>query len=175
VIVDACQAEAIFNIVANREAARRSSRRFLDNLSRRARTSYILATRKGERAAENSRLEHGLLTYALLRGLGAPDLSQPAGLGLDGIPPNADLDGDGWIQADELRRYAGKVVPMLAEHFQGQGRGIPTQSIPEPPASIAADIDDEGGAFRLVETPAARPKTGASRPIHNPPQPSPSP
>ena len=152
VIVDACEAEAIYDVVDNRTSARRAFHRLVDDLSHRARTSYILATRRGERSAEPAELEHGLLTYALLRGMGAPELKPAAELDIFRARPGADLDGDGWIQADELRRYAGEVVPALADRFQGPSRGGATRGLPEPPASLASDVDNSG-SFRLIEAP----------------------
>ena len=118
VIIDACQAEAIYDNMRDRTRARRTFEKMADAASHQARTSYILATRRGEREAEPRELEHGVLTYALLRGMGERDLRQPAGLRIFEEHPTADLDRDGWIQADELRRYARLTVPVLAERFK---------------------------------------------------------
>ncbi|MBY0396831.1 MAG: caspase family protein, partial [Thermoleophilia bacterium] len=65
VIVDACQADAIFD-----DQQVRNIRRWMEVRSRRARTSYLMAARRGEPALEYEGLQHGLFTYALLRGLG---------------------------------------------------------------------------------------------------------
>ena len=70
VIVDACQAEALFEDPGVRASVQRRIRRLAERDAHPARTSYILATRRGERAAEAEELEHGLLTYVLLRGMG---------------------------------------------------------------------------------------------------------
>ena len=152
VIIDACQAEAIFDDLRSRSVARRAFQQMADEAAQKARTSYILATRRGEREAEPRDLEHGLLTYSLLRGLGESGLRRPAGLAIFDEFPTADLDRDGWIQADELRRYARLTVPALAERFEGATRGEAGSPAPEPSASIAADVDD-ASSFRLIPSP----------------------
>ncbi len=158
VIIDACQAEAIFDDLRGRSVARRAFQRMADDAAQKARTSYILATRRGEREAEPRELEHGLLTYSLLRGLGATGLRQPAGLAIFDEFPSADLNRDGWIQADELRRYARLTVPALAERFEGATRGEAGSPAVEPSASIAADVDD-ASSFRLIPSPRGAGRT----------------
>ena len=69
IIIDACQAEAIDN-----DPRVRRIRQVLETDTHRARTSYLLAARRGEPANESALLEHGLLTYVLLRGMEAPGL-----------------------------------------------------------------------------------------------------
>src|SRR5207253_9978203 len=64
VIIDACQAEAIFTDPRVQRIQEK-----IDDGAHRARTSYILAARLGEPANEVQALEHGLLTYLLLRGM----------------------------------------------------------------------------------------------------------
>ena len=64
VIVDACQAEAI--LVDPQVAA---IQKWMEIGSRRARTSYLMAARRGEPALEVEPLGHGLFTYTLLRGM----------------------------------------------------------------------------------------------------------
>ncbi len=66
VIIDACQAEAIFR---DPEVGR--IRKYVAQDSRRAKTAYVLAARRGEPANEVTELKRGLLTYVLLRGMGA--------------------------------------------------------------------------------------------------------
>lgn len=78
VVVDACQAEALFDDPAVRALVQRRIRSSAERDAHPARTSYILATRRGERAAEAEELEHGLLTYVLLRGMGEPGLRRSA-------------------------------------------------------------------------------------------------
>ena len=113
VIVDACQAGSILE-----DPAVRNIRRQVERGSRKARTSYLLAARRGEPASEADALEHGLLTYTLLRGMGATNLRRiPDDLG--GFPgrPSADLDGDGLVTSDELVSYTGETLPRLARMF----------------------------------------------------------
>ena len=110
VIVDACQAGAILE-----DPAVRNIRRLVDRGSRKARNSYLLAARRGEPANEADALEHGLLTYTLLQGMGATGLKRiPDDLG--GFPgrTNADRDGDGLVTSDELVAYTDETLPKLA-------------------------------------------------------------
>lgn len=115
VIVDACQAEAIYedpNIEKIHQA--------LNLDSHRARVSYLLATRRGEAATESDILEHGLLTYTLLRGLQAPGLkSLPSGLEVAGFrdPGKADWNNDGIITTSELARFVEFSLPELSRQF----------------------------------------------------------
>jgi hypothetical protein len=103
-----------------RRQVRQSIRRAADRETHTAKTSYILATRRGEReqAVESTRLEHGLLTYVLLQGMGKRDLRP-----LEPRPeifrqyPTADLDGDGQVTTGELRQYADMAVPVLIDQF----------------------------------------------------------
>ncbi|MHB1561357.1 MAG: WD40 domain-containing protein [Isosphaeraceae bacterium] len=158
VIIDACQAEAILDVVEGRAGRmRRAYRRHIDELSHRARTSYILATRRGERAVEATELGHGLLTYTLLRGMGAPGLARPAGLEIFEKNPSADSNRDGWIEAAELRDYARLTLPVLVDRFRGRLRGGPQPESPEP-TSLAGDVPP-AASFLLIPAPR-----GASRP-----------
>ena len=68
VILDACQAEAIIEDPQVAEI-----QKWMEIGSRRARTSYLMAARRGEPALEVDPLRHGLFTYTLLRGMGAID------------------------------------------------------------------------------------------------------
>jgi hypothetical protein len=152
VIVDACQAEAIYNRLEERNWARTELNRLHDALSRRAHTSYILATRRGEREPESKELGHGALTYALLRGMGEREgKAPPAVEAIFAQHPSADLDGDGWINTSELERYARLTVPRVAAEFKGKERG------PEPApagerASVAGDFD-QAASFPLIAVP----------------------
>jgi len=113
VIVDACQAGAILD-----DPAVRNIRRLVDRGSRKARNSYLLAARRGEPATEADALAHGLLTYALLRGMGASDLKAiPEDLGGFPGPPTADSDRDGVISTDELVAFADDTLPRLTRMF----------------------------------------------------------
>ncbi len=115
VIVDACQAESIDDDPRVREI-----RRLMERTSRRGRTSYLLAARRGEAALEANLLQHGLFTYALLRGLQANDRSGEAEkrVGALGLPPNADFDRDREVSTDELDAYARLALPKLASLFR---------------------------------------------------------
>jgi WD40 repeat protein len=113
VIVDACQAEAI---LADPQVE--AIRKWMEISSRKARTSYLMATRRGEPALEIEPLRHGLFTYTLLRGMGeiSPREERPEIARLK-LRPNADFDGDGVISIAELDAYAKEVLPPIAELF----------------------------------------------------------
>lgn len=114
VIVDACQSEAILS-----DPQVTAIRKWMEVGSTKARTSYLLAARRGEPALEVDPLRHGLFTYALLRGLNALDPAQPEPKELADLqaPPNADFDGDGELSTGELDAYAKQVVPQLSARF----------------------------------------------------------
>ncbi len=151
VIVDACQAEAIFR---DPEVGR--IRKFMAEHSRQARTAYILAARRGEPAKEVTELKRGLLTYILLRGMDAR-LSGPR---LDMIPifrriPDADLDLDGMITTRELRRYAELTLPPLAKHYpdlvrRGEGDRDAPDGVKDDTLRQALDFESEDVSFPLV-------------------------
>jgi hypothetical protein len=159
VIVDACESEAIFDDMNNRRAFRRQAER--DARAAAARTSYILATRRGEREAETPALAHGLLTYTLLRGMGRPGLRVPdPDVEIFSKIPTADLDRNGWIETAELQEYARRTIPALAERFPGTVVRGPDQT--QPAQSEAANVldpaFDRSGSFPLVAAPdTARP------------------
>ena len=122
-----------------------------------ARTSYILATRRGEReqAAESELLEHGLLTYVLLRGMGDTDLRKlKPELPIFTQYPTADLDRDGWVATGELRQYSEMIVPTLIERYpelvlRGP-RGNPDRN---PRAALSQD-SEASFSFPLIEAPS---------------------
>ncbi len=159
VIVNACEAEAIFDNLESRRAFRQYAHRE----AREARTSYILATRRGERTGETSELKHGLLTYTLLRGMGKSGLGPVPDLEIFREYPNADFNRNGWIETAELQEYARRTIPALAERFPGLLRG----TAPARPDASEADAvlspgSDESASFPLVESP--RPDRPAARP-----------
>ena len=108
VVIDACQAGAIFD-----DQGVRRIREKVDDGAHRAGTSYLLAARRGEAANEAVELRHGLFTHLLLRGMGANDLEDEPG----GRLGNADLDGDGEITTEELRQFVIDQMPRLASRL----------------------------------------------------------
>ncbi|MDG3005780.1 caspase family protein [Paludisphaera mucosa] len=151
VIVDACQAEALFDDPVVRLKQRRAIRNAAEEDAYPARTSYILASRRGERAGEAERLKHGLLTYTLLRGMGRNDLGPTPDLAMFERRPTADADGDGWVETEELRQYADLTLPTLSQAFPELVlRGAPG------PARAAADAvsrdAEQTTSFPLIKT-----------------------
>jgi WD40 repeat protein len=147
VIIDACQAEAIFN-----DPGVRRIEQALEKDTRRARTSYLLAARRGEAANESALLEHGLLTYVLLRGMQAPGLRPlPFRLAPFEEIPSADRDGDGFVTSLELRDYTDQTLPVLASRLPD----LVQRAGPIPPATTPAGAPlhlqgSEGSGFRLI-------------------------
>jgi WD40 repeat protein len=145
VIIDACQAEAIFN-----DPGVRRIEQALERDTRRARTSYLLAARRGEAANESAILEHGLLTYVLLRGMKAPGLRPlPVPLAPLDEMQSADGDGDGYVTSVELREYADRALPVLASNLPDlmQRAGQPVVNLQAAPLHIQGA---EGSGFRLI-------------------------
>ncbi len=114
VILDACQAEAIDD-----DRGIRRIQELRDSGSQRAMTAYLMAARRGEPASETAALAHGLMTFALLKGMGMgePGLKAPPAMAAILDIPNADRDDDGMVTTDELRWYSSRVVPKLAASF----------------------------------------------------------
>jgi WD40 repeat protein len=167
VIVDACQASALFDDPRVRGDVRRSLRRIAENDAHQARTSYILATRRGERqerAQEAEVLRHGLLTYVLLRGMGETGLSVlnpelPAFLKY----PNADLDRDGWVDTGELRQYSDLTVPALIDRLPRLAVRGPMEPPDSSPFSAVSQESETTFSFPLVEAPAPSVTSGESQ------------
>ena len=110
VIVDACQAEAIFD-----DAQVKEIRKWMEIRLRRARTSYLMAARCGEPALEIEGLRHGLFTYTLLRGMGTGALDrshEPGEITRLNLPEDADFNHDGIITTGELDEYARRSSPQ---------------------------------------------------------------
>jgi WD40 repeat protein len=150
VVIDACQAEAIGD-----DPGVRQIQEMIDNGAHRARTAYLLGARRGEPATETSALAHGLMTYAILKGLGQNDLETVSGLSVFADLPNADRDRDGMITTDELHWYTDLTVPRLANQFpmlvqrSGAGGDIkfkPTANLGQAPRLQASDT-----SFPLLE------------------------
>ena len=128
VIVDACVAESIYDDPGVRGRNRFSVRKTLDNEAYKARTSYILATRRDERSIEPAVLKHGLLTFVLLHGMGATGLTDARDLPIFQQFPTADFDSNGLIDTGELQRYVRATVPPLAQRFPAINlRGLPNR------------------------------------------------
>ena len=148
VVIDACQAAAIFD-----DPAVERIRRKVDDGAHQARTSYLLAARKGELAGESTVLKHGLMTYLILLGMGAPDLETAPG----GPLGNADADRDGVITTEELRQYLDVNLPVLSDRVSvGLPRanprsGGPPQRAPTDPAQA------QGGTATFPVTRLPRP------------------
>ena len=121
VIVDACQAESILD-----DPKVRAIRKWMELSTRRARTSYLMAARRGEPALEVGRLAHGLFTYALLRGMRAvKPADEPKEVVALGLPSDADLNRDGIVSTDELDAYARQVLPAALQHLSPADRRPP--------------------------------------------------
>jgi hypothetical protein len=148
IIIDACQAEAIYN-----DPRVRQIRQALEKDTHRTRTSYLLAARRGEPANESAMLEHGLLTYVLLRGMEAPGL-HPLPMRLPPFEelPNADGDGDGIVTTRELRDYADRMLPLLASQLPDLAQRSGLVGSPTPPGPVRVQAS-EGVAFPLIRLP----------------------
>lgn len=165
VIVDACQAEAIYN-----DPGVRTIQRVMETDAHKARVSYLLAARRGEPANESSVLEHGLLTYVLLKGMQAPGLRNPdVALPVFDEYPTADDDRDGIVTTRELRLYADRTLPVLAGQLPDLARrsgrvgtGTPSDALPQrPPASDPLRFRaEEVAAFGVATVPKAPQRGG---------------
>jgi WD40 repeat protein/uncharacterized caspase-like protein len=155
VIVDACQAESILD-----DPKVRAIRKWVEVASRRARTSYLMAARRGEPALEVAPLQHGLFTYALLRGMRAVEsLQEPKEVAALALPDNADFNGDHVISTDELDAYARQVLPRLSGVFPrliaGRRnavvpRNAPPQAGANPPFDQALRLEGGEASFPLI-------------------------
>ena len=154
VVVDACRTQ---DIAADRKL--RGIRAAVDEQSHGARTTYILAARRaGQLVGEVEALEHGVLTYVLLRGLAAPGLaSPPEALAVSGLGRGADADADGVVTADELGAFADENVPGLVRGFYptlvqraGPGGVRSSAEAARPPAGAVPELAAEPGSFPLL-------------------------
>ncbi len=113
VIVDACQAEAILT-----DPQVEAIRKWMEIGSRRARTSYLMAARRGEPALEVEPLGHGLFTYTLLRGMREiGPKEEPEEIVSLKLRRDADYNGDGLITTAELDAYVKETLPPIADLF----------------------------------------------------------
>ncbi|MBX6315949.1 MAG: caspase family protein, partial [Isosphaeraceae bacterium] len=153
VIVDACQSEAIFD-----DAAVGRIRESLDSGAYRSRTAYFLAARRGEPAYESPALEHGLLTYVLLKGMGHRRLKPVDEVTIFQALPTADRNGDGLVTTDELRWFTDATLPPLAAKLPTllQRSGAGGRPLPERPNEAIGQAPRLQGmevSFPLVEVP----------------------
>jgi hypothetical protein len=159
VIVDACQAESILDdqqVVA--------IQKWMEVGARKARTSYLMAARRGEPAFEVDPLGHGLFTYTLLRGLGAMDPQHDAQeIKKLGLPPNADFNGDGILSTGELNAYVDENLKVIARVFPdlvvSRQAELPADK-PRIPASELVQhpvLQSFGAPFPLVPLSARKP------------------
>jgi WD40 repeat protein len=153
VMIDACQAEAIGD-----DPGVRQIQESIDGGAQRAKTAYLLAARRGEPANEQAALKHGLMTYAVLRGMGDTRLEAlPDWKFLDDLP-TADRDHDRKVTTDELRWYADLNIPRLAENFPllvqraGAAPFRPMANLEQKPRMQAS-----GASFPIVEVEAGNP------------------
>ncbi len=94
------------------------SKRWMEISSRKVRTSYVMAARRGEESLEADPLRHGILTYALLRGMGAISIAKEPKVITDlGLPANADFNKDGILTTSELSAYARQALPQISDVF----------------------------------------------------------
>jgi WD40 repeat protein len=113
VIVDACQAEYILD-----DPQVTAIQKWMEIGSRKARTSYLMAARRGEPALEIERLGHGLFTYTLLRGMReVPLREEPKAITDLKLRPDADYNGDGTVTTAELDTYVKEALPPIAAVF----------------------------------------------------------
>ncbi|MGP0064270.1 MAG: caspase family protein [Isosphaeraceae bacterium] len=141
IIVDACQADSILD-----DPRVRAIRKWMELSSRRARTSYLMAARRGEPAREVGPLAHGLFTYALLRGMRAVELvKEPREVSKLALPPDADFNRDGYVSTDEIDTYARQVLPRLSGVFPmlaaGLREGVAPRGEPKGKAPKAEALD----------------------------------
>jgi WD40 repeat protein len=152
VVVDACRTQDIAS-----DQRIRQIKALVNEQAHGARTTYILAARKGGHlVGEVDALEHGVLTYVLLRGLEAPNLkTPPEANALDSLKSGADLNGDGIVTADELSTFADMNVPKLVKHFPqlvqraGPGRSL-SRRIEDADSSDFDPVPESFPVFRFV-------------------------
>ena len=152
VVIDACEAEAIQD-----DPAVLRARAAIDEGAHRARTAYLLAARRGEPAGEVAALEHGMLTYVLLRGMGRAGMAPLNWPSVFDDHPAADFDRDGLVSTEELRRYADLTLPKLAAGFpalalvQRSGSRLPPlEARPSANLDQAPRMQSAGATFPLV-------------------------
>ena len=108
-ILDACQSETALPILAKLVTFRglgNAERKATQMLARSNGVYLIAASTKQQYAAEVPELHHGVLTYALLSGLG------------DDGKPQAQVSSEGMVTVLSLLQYVNQTVPDLTEKYQ---------------------------------------------------------
>ena len=156
VIVDACQAEAILS-----DPQVEAIQEWMEVNTRRSRTSYMMAARRGELAFEVDPLSHGLFTYTLLRGLGAPqDAKEPKQIADMKLPPNADFNHDGILTTAELDAYLNQHLKEIAAIFPDLVVSREAEELPGRPRTPAGKLEQHpvlqlfGTPFPLIPLPS---------------------
>ena len=158
VIVDACQAETI---LVDPQVA--SIQKWMEIGSRKARTSYLMAARRGEPALEIEPLGHGLFTYTLLRGMGEVAPSDEPKLVADlKLRRDADYDRDGIITTSELDAYVKEAMPPIAAVFpemvaRGAVKENSNSSVERGKATTTAARPNVDQSLRLQTSPVSFP------------------
>ena len=154
VIVDACQAEAILS-----DPKVASIRKWAEIESRTARTSYLMAARRGEAALEVAPLGHGLFTFTLLRAMGGISRDEePDELNDLKLLGTADYNGDGTLTTQELDRYVKESLPQIAAKFPlmvAKARSAQPISGAKNPADQALRLQTTNVSFPLFRVPPA--------------------
>ena len=152
VIVDACQAEAI---LADPQVE--AIQEWMEVNTRKSRTSYLMAARRGELAFEVDPLGHGLFTYTLLRGLGSLEPGkEPQQIAKLSLPPNADFNHDGILTTAELNAYVNQHLKEIAAVFPDLVRSREAEELPGRPRTPAVMLEQHpvlqsfGTPFPLV-------------------------
>jgi uncharacterized caspase-like protein len=152
VIVDACQAGAILS-----DPKVTAIRKWMEIGSRRARTSYLMAARRGEPALEVDPLGHGLFTFTLLRGMKGVDPAQePREVARLDLRPDADFDGDGILTTLELDVYVKQTMPRIAAQFPAMVAQVrAARNLPAADDRLDQDvhIQDAPVSFPLIALP----------------------
>jgi hypothetical protein len=156
IIVDACQAEAILS-----DPKVTAIRKWAEIESRKARTSYFMAARRGEAALEVEPLGHGLFTFTLLRAMGGITHDQePEELSDLKLRNSADYDGDGILTTQELDRYVKASLPQIAAKFPlmvAKARAARPLPGAKNPADQALRLQTTNVSFALFRIPPSRP------------------
>jgi uncharacterized caspase-like protein len=104
VVLDCCQAGGATSDFERIRAQQK--------LARRCGAFLLAASSADQSANEFADLQHGLLTFALLEGLG------------EGKAPAAALDAEGHITVNHLMDYVSREVPRLSEKHRAKGQDV---------------------------------------------------